>query len=278
MPARLNGKVALVTGASRGIGKGVALGLGEEGCTVYVTGETFHDGDSKRPGSITTTAEEVSKIGGHGIAVLCNHHEDSQTEAVFKHVQKEQERLDILVNNATSYSTDIGPPEDRPFWESALEDWDEMNAVGLRSHYVASMFAARMMIPQRRGLIVNISSIGAIKYTGSVSYNVVKAGVDMLSIGTAEELRPHNVAVVSLWPRLTKTEGVLAHPDLFPNLSNAWSPIFNGRAVVALASDPKIMEKTGQAIKVDVLAREYDFVDIDGRRPSVETPKPVAAS
>jgi dehydrogenase/reductase SDR family protein 1 len=273
MPARLTGKVALVTGASRGIGKGVALGLGEEGCTVYVTGKTLRNGDSNRPGSVTATAEEVSKFGGRGIAVVCDHHVDSQTEAVFQRVQKEQDRLDILVNNATSYSTDIGPPEDHPFWESALQDWDEMNAVGLRSHYVASIFAARMMIPQRRGLIVNISSMGAIKYSGSVSYNVVKAGVDMLTMGTAEELRLHNVAVVSLWPRLTKTEGVLAHPDVFPDLSKAWSPIFNGRAVVALASDPEIMERTGRAFKVDVLAGEYGFQDIDGRRPISESVK-----
>jgi dehydrogenase/reductase SDR family protein 1 len=274
MPARLAGRVALVTGASRGIGKGVALGLGEEGCTVYVTGKTFRNGDSNRPGSVTATAEEVSKIGGRGIAVVCDHHEDSQTEAVFQRVRKEQDRLDILVNNATSYSTDIGPSEDHPFWESALQDWDEMNAVGLRSHYVASIFAARMMIPQRRGLIVNISSIGAIRYTGSVSYNVVKAGVDMLTMGTAEELRPHNVSVVSLWPRLTKTEGVLAHPKLFPDLSKAWSPIFNGRAVVALASDAKIMERTGRAFKADLLAGEYGFQDIDGRRPIKEAVKP----
>jgi dehydrogenase/reductase SDR family protein 1 len=273
MPARLSGKVALVTGASRGIGKGVALGLGEEGCTVYVTGKTFRNGDSNRPGSVTATAEEVSKIGGRGIAVVCDHHVDSQTEAVFQRVRKEQDHLDILVNNATSYSTDVGPPEDHPFWESALQDWDEMNAVGLRSHYVASIFAARMMIPQRRGLIVNISSIGAIKYTGPVSYNVVKAGVDMLTMGMAEELRPHNVAVVSLWPRLTKTEGVLAHPELYPDLSNAWSPIFSGRAVVALASDPKIMERTGRAFKADVLAAEYGFQDIDGRRPISEAVK-----
>ena len=134
-------------GCDRRIGKGVALGLGEEGCTVYVTGKTLRNGDSNRPGSVTATAEEVSKIGGRGIALVCDHHEDSQTAQVFQLVQKEQDGLDILVNNATSYSTDIGPPEDHPFWESALQDWDEMSAVGLRSHYVASMFAARMMIP-----------------------------------------------------------------------------------------------------------------------------------
>src|SRR5260370_8291686 len=172
MPARLSGKVALVTGAKRGIGKSVTLGLGEEGCTVYVTGKTFRNGDSNRPGSVTATADEVSKLGGRGIAVVCDHHVDSQTEAVFQRVQKEQNRMDILINNATSYSTDIGPPEDHPFWESALEDWDEMNAVGLRSHYVASMFAARMMIPHRMGLILNISSISPINYTAPFTYNM----------------------------------------------------------------------------------------------------------
>lgn len=275
MPVKMKGKVAVVTGASRGIGKGIALGLGEAGCTVYVTGRTLRNGDSDRPGSVTATAEEVSKVGGHGIAVACDHRLDSETEAVFRRVQKEQNRLDILVNNATSYTTPFGPPEDHPYWELPVEIWDEMHTVGLRSHYVASIFAARIMIPQHDGFIVNISSIGATKYTGNVSYGVVKAGVDMLTTGTGQELRPHNIAVVSLWPRLTKTEVVVAHPEAFPDLSNAWSPIFNGRAVVALASDPKIMERTGQAFKVDALAREYNFADIDGRHPSKERAKPV---
>src|SRR5216684_1061702 len=269
MPAKLGGKVALVTGASRGIGKGVALGLGEEGCTVYVTGKTFRNGDSNRPGSVTATADEVSKIGGRGISVVCDHHVDSQTEAVFHRVQKEHDRLDILVNNATSYSTDIGPPEDHPFWESALQDWDEMNAVGVRSHYVASIFAARMMIPKRRGLIVNISSMGAIKYTGSVSYNVVKAGVDMLTMGTAEELRPHNVAVVSFWPRLTRTEALIAHPEEFSDPGKAWSAEFNGRCVAALANDSRIIEKSGKALDLAEVAIEYGLSDSDGRVPEL---------
>lgn len=109
MPVKLKGRVAVVTGASRGIGKGVALGLGEAGCTVYVTGKTLRNGDSNRPGSVTATADEVTKIGGRGIAVACDHRIDSETEKVFQRVQKEQNRLDILVNNATSYTTDIGP-------------------------------------------------------------------------------------------------------------------------------------------------------------------------
>lgn len=264
----LKGKVALVTGASRGIGKGIALGLGEAGCTVYVTARTVRNGKSDRPGSITATAEEIQALGGVGIPIKCDHRFDSQVESAFRQVATERQRLDILVNNATLYSLEYGPREDLPFWELPVEEWDMMHAVGLRSHYVASRLAAGTMTRQRSGLIVNVSSIGATKYTGNVSYSVVKAGVDMLTVGAAEELRKYNVAVVSLWPRLTRTEGVLAHPELFADLSKSWSPIFNGRAVAALATDPMIMEKSGHAFQAPLLAKEYDFADVDGKRPA----------
>lgn len=267
MQAPLHGKVAVVTGGSRGIGKGVALGLGEAGCIVYVTGRTLRDGDSDRPGSITTTAEEVTRIGGKGIAVKCDHRIDAEVEAVFKKVKEEHGRLDLLVNNATSYTTPHGPPEDHPYWELPIEIWDQMQVVGLRSYYVASVFAARMMAPQRGGLIVNISSGGAVKYTGNVSYNVVKAGVDMLSLASAEELRRYDVGVVSFWPRFTKTEVVLAHPEMYPTWAKGWSQLFNGRVVAVLASDPKIMEKTGKALDLGALAQEYGLRDVDGRQP-----------
>lgn len=268
MAATINDKVAVVTGASRGIGRGIALGLGEAGWTVYLTSRTVRNGDSDRPGSVTATAEEVTGIGGRGIAVPCDHRNDADTEAVFRRVQDEHGRLDLLVNNATSYTTDLGPPEDAPFWELPIAVWDEMHTVGLRSHYIASVFAARIMVPERRGLIVNVSSVGAVRYTGNVSYNVVKAAVDMLTLSTAHELREHGVAVVSLWPRLTRTEAAMAHPDLLPGLSKAWSPLFNGRAVAALASDSAIMEKTGQALDIAGVATEYGFTDLDGRRPT----------
>jgi dehydrogenase/reductase SDR family protein 1 len=260
-------KVAIVTGASRGIGRGIALGLGEARWTVYVTGRTLRDGESDRPGSLTKTAEEVTAQGGHGIAVRCDHSIDSETQAVFRRVQDEHGRLDLLVNNATTYTTDIGPPEDAPFWELPVDIWDQMHAVGLRSHYVASIFAARTMVPAQSGLIVNVSSRGAVRYSGNVSYNVVKAAVDMLTLSTAEELRRHGVAVVSLWPRLTRTEGVKAHPELFKNLSRAWSPEFNGRLVAALAADPLVIEKTGQALDIAVVASDYGVTDLDGRLP-----------
>lgn len=265
----MSGKVAIVTGASRGIGRGLAVGLGEAGWTVYVTGRTAREGDSDRPGSITKTAEQVTRAGGHGIPMPADHGVDSQTEAVFRRVENEQGVLDLLVNNATSYSTDLGPREDAKFWDLPVEEWDRMHAVGLRSHYIASACAARMMIPQRSGLIVNISSIGAVKYTGNVSYNVVKAAVDMLTLSAAEELRSHNVAVVSFWPRLTRTEALIAHPEEFSDPSKAWSAEFNGRCVAALASDPRVIAKSGQALDLAEVAIEYGLADSDGRVPEV---------
>ena len=245
----------------------MALGLGEYGWTVYVTGRTARDGDSDRPGSLTSVAEEVTKLGGCGIAVRCDHRDDAETELALRRVADEQGHLDMLVNNATNYTTDVGPPEDTKFWEQPLDVWDDMHTVGLRSSFVASGVAARMMIPQKRGLIVNVSSAGAIMYTGNVSYNVVKAGVDMLTLAMAEELRAHGIAVVSVWPRLTQTEGVLAHPEIYPNAALGWTPRFNGRVVAALAADPDIMAKSGRAFDIGNLANDYEINDVDGRRP-----------
>jgi len=264
----MSGQVAIVTGASRGIGRGVAVGLGEAGWTVYVTARTVRDGESERPGSITKTAEQVTRAGGHGVAMRSDHSVDEETEAVFRRVEDEQGGLDLLVNNATSYSTDLGPREDAMFWDLPVAEWDQMHTVGLRSHYIASACAARMMVPRRSGLIVNISS-GAVRYTGNVSYNVVKAAVDMLTLSTAEELRPHKVAVVSFWPRLTRTEALIAHPGQFSDAGKAWSAEFNGRCVAAIANDPRIIEKSGQALDLAEVAIEYGLADSDGRVPEL---------
>ena len=266
MAKRSSGKVAIVTGASRGIGRGVALGLGEGGWTVYVTGRTLDVGQSDRPGTLLATAREIDEIGGAGIVSRCDHRVDAETAALFDRVMSERGRLDLLVNNATAYTTDLGPPEDVPFWQQPIEVWDLMHTVGLRSYFVAAVHAARAMMPARRGVIVNVSSVGAIKYTGHVSYNVVKAGVDMLTSGTAVELREHGIAVVSLWPRLTRTEAIAAHPDRFP-VAKAWSPIFNGRIVAALADDPAIAELSGQALDLGAMAARYGIRDLDGRQP-----------
>ena len=260
-------RVAIVTGASRGIGKGIALGLGEAGWTVYLTSRTVLDGESDRPGSISSTAEEITQLGGHGIAVRCDHTVDADTEAVFDRVIAEAGHLDLLVNNATNYTLDTGPPEDTPFWEQPIEVWDRMQAVGLRSSFVASSCAARIMVRQQRGLIVNISSIGAVRYTGHVGYNVVKAAVDMLTLATAQELHEHGVAVVSVWPRLTRTEAFFRHPELFPDTTAGWTQLFNGRVVAALATGPDILARSGRAFDIGDLAMEFGIDDVDGRRP-----------
>ncbi len=260
MSRTLKGTVAVVTGASRGIGKGIALGLGESGATVYITGRTVQEGSGPMPGTITQTAEEVTHLGGQGVAVRCDHRDDAEVEALFRQVREEQGRLDILVNNATSFSYPW--PEGVPFWKLPTAIWDELHTVGLRSHYVASAFAAPIMIAQRSGLIVNISSNGASRYLFNVPYGVGKAGVDKMSADMAHELRSYNVAVISLWPRDTKTELVMAQPERY-DLSRAVSPQFNGRAVAALAADSNIMGKTGRSLRVTELAQEYGFTDIE---------------
>jgi dehydrogenase/reductase SDR family protein 1 len=265
MAGRLADTVAVVTGASRGIGKGIALGLGEAGATVYVTGRTTHEGDNPLPGAIAATAEAVTRTGGRGIAVRCDHARDAEVAALFDRVQDEQGRLDLLVNNATSFPY-LGPPKEIPFWELPLTLWDQLHTVGLRSHYAASFFAAPLMIARRRGLIVNIASAGAVEYVYNVAYGAAKAGIVKMAADMAHELLPHNVAVVSVWPGLTRTETVLAQPEIYGHLA-ATSPQFNGRAVAALAADPNIMAKTGQTLLVPALAREYGFTDVDGTLP-----------
>jgi dehydrogenase/reductase SDR family protein 1 len=240
------------------------LGLGQAGATAYVTGRTLQDGTSKWPGTIALTAQELTSLGGRGIAVRCDHRNDQEVEAVFKRVMDEQNRLDILVNNATSFGetpTSQGyDPGDVQFWELPFSQWDEMLDIGLRSHYVASVLAAQIMVPRRKGVIINVSSGGATQYAGNVAYGVGKAAVDKLSSDTAYQLRQHNVASISIWPPLTRTEKVMAYKERY-DLKKSYSPIFTGLAVAALAADPKIMDKTGQALRVTDLAGEYGLSD-----------------
>ncbi|MGH0032912.1 MAG: SDR family NAD(P)-dependent oxidoreductase [Myxococcota bacterium] len=263
----LAGRVAVVTGASRGIGKGCALELGAAGASVYVTGRTVDEGGAPLPGTIGATADEVGAGGGRGVAVRCDHRDDAQVEALFARVDDEAGRLDVLVNNAF-----VIPPEltsGRKFWEVPLSNWDDMFDVGTRSAYVASVFAARRMVEAGRGLIVNISSSGAAKYAWHVAYGVGKCALDRLTADTAHELAPHGVAVVSLWPGLVLTERIQRNLTNMPGLSRvkAESQRFTGRAVAALASDPDVMRHTGQALASRTLADLYGFTDVDGSLP-----------
>jgi dehydrogenase/reductase SDR family protein 1 len=263
----LQGIVAIVTGGSRGIGRGIALALCEAGATVYITGRTLEAGTGPWPGSLSEIAEEATQYGGRCIPVRCDHADDAEVAAMFAQVREECGRLDLLVNNAFA-TPDEGMPKGVPFWEQPIALWDRLHTVGLRSHYVASVFAASLMLSQRRGVIVNISSRGAIAPVFNVAYGVGKAGVDKLTADTAHELRPYNIAVVSLWPPFTRTEAVLAQPDRW-NIRDfpSHSPLFTGRAIAALAADSNIMERTGKPVMVTALAEEYNLTDVDGTRP-----------
>ena len=269
---KLDRKVAVVTGASRGVGKGIALGLGEAGATVYVTGRTVKEKTDaeKLGGTVFSTAEAVTAIGGKGVAILCDHSDDAQTEAAFKQIAKEGKKIDILVNNAWAGYEKMREGSRftyfKPFWEQPFWRWDAMFQSGVRAAYTASAFAARMMTKKKRGLIVNISFWSAQVYMSNTQYGASKAAVDKLSEYMAHELRKFNVAVVSLYPGLVRTESVMKNAKHF-DMSNSESPQFIGRVVAALAADPDIMNKSGKVLVAAQEALEYGIQDIDGRQP-----------
>jgi dehydrogenase/reductase SDR family protein 1 len=262
----LSNRVAVVTGASRGLGKGIALGLGEAGATVYVTGRSTSEGGSSLPGTIDETAAEVTRLGGQGIAVRCDHRVDSDVEALFNRVRRERGRLDLLVNNA------FASPEQRVlwggqrFWEIPLQLWDDLIDVGLRSHFVASRYAVPIMIEQASGLIINVASHVAgrgksARSTMILPYSVCKAGLHRLSSDMAVELRDTGVAVVEVWPPFSKTEGVLAQPDVFDDISRAKPLLFTGRVVAAVVAREDALARSGEAIVIDDLAAELGIGD-----------------
>ncbi len=268
----LAGKVALVTGASRGIGKGCALELAAAGASVYITGRTTGTGQHPLPGTVGGTAEEITAAGGTATAVACDHRDDDAVRAVFDRIAEEQGRLDVLVNNAFAIPDELTAM--LPFWEVPISNWDDMMDVGTRSAYVASVQAAPVMIDQGDGLIANISSSGATEYAWHVAYGVGKCALDRMTADCARELGDTGVSMVSVWPGFVRTEridvavdsGVELPPSL--DLSAAESPRFTGRAVTALAVDAERSRYTGQAVAARDMADAYGFTDIDGRLPA----------
>ena len=274
----MKGKVSVVTGASRGVGKGIALGLGEAGATVYVTGRTIKAKSDveKLGGTVFETADAVTAMGGKGIAIRCDHREDSQVEEVFKQVAKESKRIDILVNNAWGGYENMREGRRltffKPFWEQPFWRWDAMFDAGVRAAYTSSALSARMMIKKETGLIVNISFWSAQVYMNNTAYGVSKAAVDKLTEYMAHELKRYQIAVVSLYPGLVRTESIMRNAKHF-DMSNSESPQFIGRVVAALATDPNVMKRSGQVLVAAALAKEYDIKDIDGKQPKPVTLK-----
>ncbi|WP_062361423.1 SDR family NAD(P)-dependent oxidoreductase [Variovorax paradoxus] len=284
---QLKGCVAVVTGASRGAGRGIALELGAAGATVYVTGRSTRGQPAKSygqllvlselealPGSIDETADEVARLGGRGIAVRCDHTQEDEVQQLFAQVQREQGRVDLLVNNAWGGHETFTGVFEAPFWEHPLSNWDSMFDRGVRNHLLASRFAAPLMVAQKSGLIVTTTFWDRGNYLrGNLFYDLAKSAMTRLAFGMAQELRPHGVASLAVSPGWMRTEFVLAahktdeaHWREHPALARTESPRYLGRAVAALAGDARALEKSGGVHRVADLAREYGFTDIDGRQ------------
>lgn len=255
----LTGRVAVVTGGTKGVGRGVARELAQHGARVFVTGRS------------ALQPEELVPAVTH---IRCDHRVDEQVDAAFGRILVEASVVDILVNNVWGgYERMVENGEftwPRPFWEQPLWRWDAMFAAGARAHYRAAQLAAPGMIRRGRGLIVNVSHWAAQKRIGNVAYGVSKAATDKLTADMAGELAPHGVAVVSLYPGLVRTEKVM-EAAAWLDLSNSESPEFIGRAVAALAADLDVLRHTGRVLVAAALAAEYGFTDIDGTSPRALT-------
>lgn len=262
--------MAVVTGASRGAGRGIAVALGATGATVYVTGRTVDATESPLGGSVHETAAEIDRAGGNGIAVACDHADDAAVADAFARVAAEQGRIDILVNNA--FTIPDGLTSKKPFWQKSLQ-LQAMLDVGLRSTYVSSYYAAPLLIARGGGLVVNTSSFGGGCYMHGPAYGAAKAGVDKMAHDMAEDFREFDVAAVSLWMGMLRTERTApmldAAADRYgPLAAVAESAQYPGRVIAALAASPRRMEYSGQVLIAAELGAELGVTDIDGSAPA----------
>nr|WP_231479987.1 SDR family NAD(P)-dependent oxidoreductase [Rossellomorea vietnamensis] len=267
----LAGKVALVTGASRGAGRAIAIELGKAGATVYVTGRSTKGNSTQNfPGTIDDTAARIDEAGGIGIAVRCDHTVDAETKAVIEQIREEQGKLDILINNVWG-AHDIGV-NPGAFWEQSLENWDTMFTAGVRAQLATNHFAIPLLRENKEALIVHTTFWDEGKYTGQFYYDLAKNALVRMAYGLSEELKEDGIAVMAVSPGFMRTELVLEHMGVnednwqeSEDLKVSETPHYVGRAITALAMDSNVMEKTGRALRAGDLAKEYNFTDVDGR-------------
>jgi NAD(P)-dependent dehydrogenase (short-subunit alcohol dehydrogenase family) len=277
----LKGKVAVVAGATRGAGRGIACMLGEAGATVYCTGRSVRGQLSPlgRPETIEETAERVTAAGGTGIWVQCDHSDERQVQALFERVQEEQDgRLDILVNDI--WGGESLTEWKKPFWEQSLETGLKLLQQAIHTHLITSHYGVPLMVARKQGLVVEVTDGTDYHYRGSLYYSLVKVSVIHLAAGMAADLKDHNVAAVAMTPGYLRSEEMLdgfgvteanwrdgAKKD--PDFLELETPAYVGRAVAALAADSRVMEKSGKALSSWDLAEEFGFTDIDGRTPNI---------
>jgi NAD(P)-dependent dehydrogenase (short-subunit alcohol dehydrogenase family) len=265
----LQGKVALVAGASRGAGRGIAYELGEAGATVYVTGRSVNGAiTDNRKESIEETAEGVSKRGGRGIAVRCDHTHENDVQKLFNQIKQEQGRLDLLVNSVFGGSEDSLAPKEGPnFWQRPFEQWDAMMNTP-KACLLTNRYAVPLMSETKNGLIVNITFLIKDKILGNLYYDIAMNAVNRMTLGMANELKLFGITTVALCPGWMRTERVIDSGFGVEDGATE-TTAYVGRAVVCLAADPFVSNETGSALMVAELARRYNFTDIDGTQPNV---------
>jgi NAD(P)-dependent dehydrogenase (short-subunit alcohol dehydrogenase family) len=278
---RLAGKIAVVAGATRGAGRGIALGLGRAGATVYCTGRSVRGQKGSgmgRPETIDETAELVSKAGGVGLAVRVDHRDENQVKALFEKVKAEQGGLDILVNDIWGGEPFTGSEMGKPFWELSVDQVLQLLETAVNTHIITARYGAPLLIARGKGLLIEVTDGDTFRYRGNLAYDLVKNSTMRLAYAMSEDLKPHNVAALSLTPGFLRSEEMLDHFGVTEeNWKDATSqeehfiasetPYYIGEAVAALAADPAIMAKTGTYQSTWKLKREYNFYDKDGFQP-----------
>ncbi|PYI56949.1 SDR family oxidoreductase [Paenibacillus flagellatus] len=276
----LAGRIAVVTGATRGGGRGIAVMLGEAGATVYVTGRSVRGmpATDGRPETIEDTAEMVDERGGVGIPVRVDHTVESEVKALFERIRDEQGgALDILVNDI--WGGDPLTQWETPFWEHSLEDGLLMQRRAVHSHMITSRYGVPLMVARGRGLVIEVTDGTDYRYRGNLYYSLAKVSTIHLAEAMASDLRPYGVTALALTPGFLRSEAVLDHFGVAESnwrdavakdvhFAQSETPYYIGKAVVALASDPNVAAKSGRAFMSGDLAREYGFTDVDGSQPN----------